>query len=105
MTAQEAVDKVAQSLVAAGLYKDAAAAIQALATEQIERNIAAYRGQVQAFERKYHHSLEDHSRLLEGKASMEEEDEWMEWKGAYVMLAAWQKALKEVLQGASQTDH
>ena len=28
---------------------------------------------------------------------MEEEDEWMEWKGVEVMLDAWQKALQDVL--------
>ena len=79
-------------MVAAGLYKDVATAIRALALEQVERKVAAYREQVQAFERKYCHSLEEHSRIFEGQASMEEEDEWMEWKGAAVMLEAWQRA-------------
>ncbi len=32
---------------------------------------------------------------------MEEEKEWMEWKGATVMLEAWQRALQEVLKSAS----
>ncbi len=69
--------------------------------EQIERKIAAYRKQVQEFERKYNHSLEEHSRLLEGKATMQEEEEWMEWKGATVMLEAWQRALQELFASAS----
>ena len=90
MTAQDVLEKVARSLVAAGLYKDVATAIRALALEQ-----------VQAFERKYCHSLEEYSRLIEGRASMEEEEEWMEWKGATVMLEAWQRALQEVLKSAS----
>ena len=101
MTAQEVLEKVARGMVVAGLYKDVATAIQALAVEQVERKIAAYQGKVQEFERTYGHSLAEHSRLLEGRASMAEEDEWMEWKGAQVMLEAWQQALREVLQGAS----
>jgi len=101
MTSQDILEKVAKGMVAAGVYKDVKAAIQALAVEQIERKIAAYQKQLQKFERKYHHGLEEHSRLLEGKASMQEEEEWMEWKGAAVMLDAWQSALQELLNTAS----
>lgn len=101
MTAQDVLEKVAKGMVAAGLYKDVKTAIRALALEQVERKVAAYREKVQGFERKYSHGLEEHSRFLEGKASMEEEEEWMEWKGAVVMLEAWQRALQEVLKSAS----
>ena len=101
MTSQDILEKVAKGMVAAGIYKDSETAIQALAVEQIERKIAAYRKQVQEFERKYNHTLEEHSRLLEGKAAMQDEEEWMEWKGAAVMLEAWQRALQELLNGAS----
>lgn len=101
MNAQDVLQQVAEGMVVAGLYKDVGTAIRALAVEQVERKIAAYRAQVQELERKYGHSLAEHGRLLEGKASMEEEEEWMEWKGAAVMLEAWQRALQEVLARAS----
>jgi hypothetical protein len=100
MTSHEILETVAHSLVAAGLYKDEETAIKALAIEQIERKITSYRDQVKALEKKHRLSLEEYSRRLEGKATMEEEDEWMEWKGAAVMLEAWQKALQEVLTSA-----
>ena len=85
-----------------GILDDQVPYIQepALVLSQVGVNMQE-RDQVQGFERKYHHSLDEHSRILEGKASMEEEEEWMEWKGAAVMLEAWQKALQEVLQSAS----
>ena len=101
MTSQDILEKVAKGIVAAGIYKDAQTAIQALAVGQIERKIADYRSQVQGFERKYNHTLEEHSRLLQGKAVIDDEEEWMEWKGAAVMLEAWQRALQELLNGAS----
>ena len=100
MTSHEVLETVAHSLVAAGLYKDEKTAIKALAVEQIERKITSYRDQVNAFEKKHHLSLEGYNHRLEGKATMEEEDEWMEWKGAAIMLEAWQKALREVLVSA-----
>jgi len=101
MTSQDILERVAKGMVAVGAYKDVRTAIQALAVEQVERKVAAYRKQVQEFERKYNHTLEEHSRLLEGKAAMQDEEEWMEWKGAAVMLEAWQRALQELLNGAS----
>jgi hypothetical protein len=90
-------------MVATGVYKDVDSAIRALAVEQVERKMTAYQEQVQAFERKYLHTLEEHSRLLKGQASMAEEDEWMEWKGAQVMLEAWHNTLQEMLHRASKT--
>lgn len=101
MTSHEVLESIAKSLVTAGVYTDEETAIRAMAIEQVEKKIAAYHEQVQTFEEKYPHGLDEHSRLLEGKASMAEEDEWMEWKGAVVMLEAWQQALQEVLTGAS----
>ena len=97
MTSHEILESVAHSLVAAGLYKDEETAIKALAIEQIERKITSYRKQVNTLEKKHHLSFEEYNRRLEGKATMEEEDEWMEWKSATVMLEAWQKALQKVL--------
>ena len=101
MTSHEVLESVARGMVAAGVYKDEEAAIKAMAIEQIERKITAYREQVQIFERKYQQTLDEHGRLLQGKATMEEEDEWMDWKSAVVMLDAWQKALQEVLASAA----
>lgn len=101
MTSQDVLEKVAKGMVATGVYKDVKTAIKALAVEQAEKKIAAYQKQVQGFERKYNHRLEAHSQLLRGKAPMEEEEEWMEWRGAAVMLEAWKKALQELLSSAS----
>ena len=101
MTAQEVLEKVARGMVAAGRYKDVETAIRALALEQVEGKIATYHEKVQEFEKKYGHTVEEHSQSLQGKASMEDEEEWMEWKGAAVMVEVWQQALMEVLKSAS----
>ena len=101
MNSQEVLEKVAKGMVATGAYKDVKTAIKGLALEQVEKKIVAYQRQVQEFERKYCHDLEEHGRFLEGKATLEEEEEWMEWKGAAVMLKAWQQALQELLDSAT----
>lgn len=101
MSSQEVLEKVAKGMVATGAYKDVKTAIKGLALEQVERKIGVHLKQVQEFEQKYGHDLEEHGRVLEGKATMEEEEEWMEWKGAAAMLKAWQQALQELLNSAT----
>jgi hypothetical protein len=101
MSSHEILEMVAKGMVAAGVYKDVSTAIKAIAIEQVERKIAHYTSQIQDLERKYKHGVEEHSRLLEGKATIEEEEEWMDWKGAEVMRQAWQKALQELLNSAA----
>jgi hypothetical protein len=105
MSPQEVLETMARGMVTAGLYKDISAAIKAMALEQIERKIVTYRAQVEGFEKHYHRNLETQSALLEGHASMEEEEAWMEWKGAVVMLEAWQRALQEVLKNVTEAGH
>jgi hypothetical protein len=72
MTSQEILEKVAKGMVATGVYKDIKTAIQALAVEQTERKIAAYQKQVRRLEKKYKRSLEEHNRVLEGKATVQD---------------------------------
>ena len=105
MDAHQALESIAKEMVTTGLYKDEGAAVRALAVDQIERKIATYQRQVETFEKQYGCDLDSHSRALEGQACMEEEDEWMDWKGAVVMLEAWQKALQEVLTSAPSNSH
>ncbi len=100
MTSQAVLASIANSLVTAGLYKSEEAALRGVAVELIERKILTYQGQVQTFEERYQHTLEQHTEVLKEAASMQAEDEWMEWKGAAVMLEAWQQALRDVRNSA-----
>ena len=100
MTSQAVLASIANSLVTAGLYKNEEAALRALAVELIKRKISTYQEQVQTFKERYRHTLDKHTEVLKETASMQEEDEWMEWKGAAVMLESWQQALRGVLDSA-----
>ena len=100
MTSQAVLESIANSLVTAGIYKNEEAALRALAIELIERKISTYRDQVQTFEEGYQHTLDQHTEVLKETASTQEEDGWMEWKGAEVMPEAWQQALQHVLDSA-----
>ena len=83
-------------------------AIHQLLREYILRQIAVRQREIARFERKYGMSFErfgeylhERSRLLEsgdlaaeqrqilGRAVMQEEDDWLEWKAATEMLESW----------------
>lgn len=83
---------MAKGTGAAGLLKESAAALSAMALKQSERQIAASGAQVEGFETQYHQSLATQRAWLAGHAAMAEEEAWMEWQGAVVMLEAWHRA-------------
>ena len=62
--------------------------------EQIERKIALYERRVKRFEKKHRINFEAYTKRLKNRATIREEDEWMEWESAIDMLAAWRKAKK-----------
>ena len=42
------------------------------------------------------------SKKIKKKATIEVEDDWMEWKEAIAMKKAWNEALKEVIQSEAK---
>ena len=70
MTSQAVLESIANSLVTAGIYKNEEAAIRALAVELIEQHeISTYQGQVQTFEERYQHTLDQHTEVLKETAT------------------------------------
>jgi hypothetical protein len=57
----------------------------------IDQQIALYEERVKAFEVKHEMTFEEYTRHLRGKASIAEEDEWMDWEEALVFLRKWEK--------------
>jgi len=89
--------KLVHSLVVAGFFKDEETALKALTADYIERKIVHYREIIKELEERHKENFEAFSKSLEGKATPELEEDWMEWKSAQVMLEEWSKVLKEIL--------
>ena len=62
----------------------------------IDRQIALYEEQARAFEARHGMTFEEYTRNLRGRASIAEEDEWMDWEEALVFLGKWKKIKRQI---------
>ena len=86
---------IAKPLMELGLYDSTKELIRDVTSEFIKHKIEIYKNQLKAFEKKYRMSFDAFSNKLKKGASIEQEDEWMEWEAAENMLKAWKQAAKE----------
>jgi len=94
--AVKTLETIANALVGLGRYPSQTDAIRAIALEQINRKIASYERRVKNFERKHRVSFETFTKRLQNRATIRQEDEWMEWEAALDMLDEWRKARKAI---------
>ncbi len=92
--AVKTLETIANTLVGLGRYPSQTDAIRAIALEQINRKIASYERRVKNFERKHHARFETFTKRLQSRATIRQEDEWMEWEAAIEMLDEWRNAKK-----------
>ncbi|MBI5305571.1 MAG: hypothetical protein HY868_25805 [Chloroflexi bacterium] len=90
------LEVIANTLVGMGRYPTQTDAIRGIAIEQINRKISLYESRVKRFEKKHRVNFDTFGKRLRGRATMRQEDEWMEWEAALAMLAAWRKAKKAI---------
>jgi hypothetical protein len=68
---------------------------------RIDQQIAFYEKQVRAFEARHGMTFEEYTHSLRGRASIAEEDEWMDWEEALVFLRKWKKIKRQTADAAS----
>ncbi|MCF6147088.1 MAG: hypothetical protein E3K37_00340 [Candidatus Kuenenia sp.] len=98
MKTEKILTSLIKPLVLSGAYKDEAAALKDIVITQIERKIKSYDRTINTFQKKYEKDFDVFSKDLKNKATLELEDDWMEWNGAIEMKKAWNDALKEVIE-------
>ena len=94
--AMKVLEVIASTLVGTGHYETQAEAIRAIALDQIDRKISVYDRRVKQFERKHRTNFEAFGKHLQNRATVRQEDEWMEWEAALAMCEAWRKAKKAI---------
>ncbi len=82
----EHADRLFAPLVREGIFKSYDELLQNLLSDHIDRQIAIYEEQAKAFEAKHGMTFEEYTHDLRGRASIAEEDEWMDWEEALVFL-------------------
>lgn len=100
MMTQRVIVNLLKPLIVSGIYKNEKTALKDIIADYIERKIEAYTAVIKRMESKYGRDFNAVSKEMKSKASMDMEDDWMEWKAAILMKESWQKALKKLLSEA-----
>ena len=83
-------------LVRAGFYPTSDQALKQIVLDYVDRQITWSLGKVRRLEKKHGHSFTEFGHALSGRASIADEDEWMEWESLLDMLESWRQVKTEV---------
>jgi len=97
----EYADRLFAPLVREGIFKSYDELLKSLLLDYIDRQITLYEEEARAFEEKHGMTFEEYTRDLRGRASIAEEDEWMDWEEALVFLRKWTKIKRQTADAAS----
>lgn len=99
MTSQEfskELEHIAKPLVEAGIYESQEAFLREVVKDLAAHYIKMYEKTVNRYKTR-HGSLESFGAKIKGKATPNQEDEWMEWEAAQNMLRAWKNVAKSLV--------
>ena len=87
------LDTIASALVLQEKYSNKEDALRALAQSSVRSKITHYRRRIHHLQRKYGMDFATFSHTLEGRATPQQEDDWLSWRSAISMLDEWQSIL------------
>jgi len=99
MKQSQLIENLIEPLVQSGIYKDEQSALRAIIIDYIGRKKTEYTEIVSFFERKYNADFKTFTKGITGRAGIEDEDDWMEWKGAIEMRKGWEIAYENTKAG------
>ncbi|MFQ5812704.1 MAG: hypothetical protein ACE5I2_05880 [Anaerolineae bacterium] len=100
MQAADVLTTIAESLVATQKYKSLDEALYTLAIGEVDRKIAKYRRRISRLRKKHDMTFDEFTAHLNGRATIEQEDDWLEWEAAIDMLSDWEATKKELRRSA-----
>lgn len=90
------LNKVANALVASKRFSTVEDALWDMAISTVRSKMSYYRRRIQKMENKYGMDFDKFSARLKGKATPQQEDDWLAWKSARSMLTDWQKTYQDL---------
>lgn len=88
--------KVARSLVASERFATVEDALWDMALSTVRGRVNYYRRRIRKMENKYGTDFDKFTAHLKGKATPQQEDDWLAWKSARSMLKDWQKTYQDL---------
>lgn len=92
----QTIPLLTEPLVRAGIYPSTEQALKQIILDYVDRRIAWAQTKVRRFEKRHGQSFADYTRSLTGRATVADEDEWMEWESLLDMLESWRKVKTEI---------
>ena len=97
MQTDEILHKITKPFIIAGIYKDEKSALTDITLDYVSRKIEQYDNIILSFKKKYSCDFDHFSAQIKNNASLESEDDWMEWKSAIEMRQSWKTANKLII--------
>ena len=94
----KAIPILIEPLVQTGIYGSQEEALKSLVLRYVQEQIDEAEQEIARFQEKYGMNFEEWSESLGGKATIEEEDDWMEWESIWDMLESWQRVKADIEQ-------
>jgi len=94
----KAIPILIEPLVQTGIYSSQEEALKSLVLRYVQEQIDEAEQEIARFQEEYGMGFEEWSESLGGKATIEEEDDWMEWESVRDMLESWQRIKSDIEQ-------
>ncbi len=89
-----------EPFVRTGIYASPEQALKHIVLDYVERQIAWASAEIGRYEQKYQQTFAEWTESLSGRASVSDEDDWMEWEAILDMLDGWQRVKTTVEQSS-----
>ncbi len=90
-TMARTIPLITEPFVRQGMFKTQSEALRAVVLQYVQRQIDELEREIANFRQKYGMDFEQWTETLKGKATIEEEDDWMEWESVRDALENWRK--------------
>ncbi|MDD2714804.1 MAG: hypothetical protein PHW04_02795 [Candidatus Wallbacteria bacterium] len=94
---EKVIRGLVRPLVVTGAFKDESSAVKEMVMMLIEKKLASFREVIEKNTGKYG-EFTKFSADIQNRATIDDEDIWMEWKSAIEMNRAWEEARRDLIR-------
>ena len=97
METEKILQDITKPFIMAGLYKDEKSVLTDITLDYITRKIKQYDKTIRALKKKYKSDFNEFTLTIKNKATLDQEDDWMDWKSAIEMRRSWNNVQKMII--------
>jgi hypothetical protein len=97
METEKILQNITKPFIIAGLYKDEKSVLTDIVLDYITRKIKQYDKTIRALKKKYGSDFNEFTLTIKNKATLDQEDDWMDWKSTIEMRQSWNNVQKMII--------